>query len=148
MVSTITSLPLLAFVKEEYNRAIHDQTISEITTPTSSVSSTSQRIFWRPRISRYIISRWRLTYLIFHGIYMLFVDFFWSQNTFWLNSSLFVGLSFLIFLIRFTNNFWFLFCHLEILLRQKIKTKEPRFCGINYFLVKKSIKMPKCAVLS
>jgi len=36
MVSTITSLPLLAFVKEEYNRAIHDQTISETTTPTSS----------------------------------------------------------------------------------------------------------------
>ena len=45
MVSTITSLPLLAFVKEEYNRAIHDQTISETTTPTSSVSSISQRKF-------------------------------------------------------------------------------------------------------
>ena len=43
MVSTITSLPLLAFVKEEYNRAIHDQTISETTTPTSSVSSISLR---------------------------------------------------------------------------------------------------------
>ena len=30
----------------------------------------------------YIYSRWRLTYLIFHGIYILFVDVFWIQNTF------------------------------------------------------------------
>ena len=94
-----------------------------------------------------LASRRRLTYLIFHGIYILFVDFFWSWNTFWFFSSLFVGLSFIIFLIRFTNNFWFYFCHFEALLRQKIKTKEQRFCGINYFLAKNKHKMPKCCYI-
>ena len=102
--------------------------------------------FWLAQsISIYI--RRRLTYLIFHGIYILFVDFFWSWNTFWFFSSLFVGLSFIIFLIRFTNNFWFYFCHFEALLRQKIKTKEQRFCGINYFLAKNKHKMPKCCYI-
>ena len=50
MASTITSLPLLAFVKEEYNRAIHDQTISETTTPTSSVSSISLGNFFKKEL--------------------------------------------------------------------------------------------------
>ena len=60
-------------------------------------------------------TRWRLSYLIFHGISILFVEFFWLWNAFWFFCSLFIGLSFFIFLISFKNNFCLLFCHLETL---------------------------------
>ena len=50
---------------------------------------------------------------------MLLVDFFWCWNTFWFFSILFLGLSFSIFLFRFTNNFSSYFYHLEALLQKK-----------------------------
>ena len=57
--------------------------------------------------------RQRLIQLKLHGIYMLFLIKFWIQNTFKTYSSLFVGLSFQIFLIQITKNFCFTFRHSE-----------------------------------
>ena len=60
-----------------------------------------------------IFTRRRLIQLKLHGIYMLFLIKFWIQNTFKTYSSLFVGLSFQIFLIQITKNFCFTFRHSE-----------------------------------
>ena len=57
--------------------------------------------------------RWRSIPLKFCGIYMLFIIFFWIQNTFKTYPSLLVGLSFQIFLIQITKNFCITFHHSE-----------------------------------
>ena len=81
---------------------------------------------WKSQIEKYALlwhefysplsychNRRRLIQLKLHGIYMLFLIKFWIQNTFKTYSSLFVGLSFQIFLIQITKNFCFTFRHSE-----------------------------------
>ena len=46
MASTILSLPLMAFVKEEYNRAILDTTISISDPPTPILSNLADEEFY------------------------------------------------------------------------------------------------------